>query len=165
MKRRKFFHALSAIAAGSACWPLSGPKSLAANSCSALPAEGHEEGTPATTLTGSVREWNGKPTLFVNDEPVYPMQYSLTDCPGGRYTWEELPHIGIQDFSRQGIQLFQVSLYLEQLFSEDGHLDISLLTHDIRGILDVNPNAAIFLRLFVNSSPEWRRQHPEENTQ
>jgi hypothetical protein len=93
------------------------------------------------------------------------MQYSLTDCPGGRYTWDELPHIGIQDFSRQGIRLFQVSLFLEQLFSEDGHLDISLLTHDIRGVLDIDPNAAIFLRLFVNSSPEWRRQHPEENTQ
>ncbi len=44
MKRRKFFHVLGGFAAGSAFWPLSGRRSLAASSSSALPAAGVAKG-------------------------------------------------------------------------------------------------------------------------
>jgi hypothetical protein len=123
------------------------------------------EPTPGTTLTGSVRQSGGKPTLFINDRPTHPMIYSLTPDIGGRYTWEEIPQIGLHDFSAQGISLFSFPLYLDQLFDKDDNLDLSLLTRDIRGVLDVNPRAAIILYLYILPSPEWRKAHPEENTQ
>jgi len=112
--------------------------------------------------TGAVRQWNGKPTLFVNGRPTLPMVYSLTNNIGGRYTWEEIPQISIRDFSRHGFQLFSFVIYLDQLFDKDDKLDLSLLTKDIRGVLDVNPSAAIFIYLLTQSSPEWRQAHPEE---
>ena len=37
-------------------------------------------------ITGKVAMHSGRATLFVNDKPVYPMIYSLTDTPGGRWT-------------------------------------------------------------------------------
>ena len=116
------------------------------------------------TLTGAVRQWNGKPTLFVNDRPTYPMIYSITSVVGGRYTWEEIPQISIHDFNQQGIGLFSFTLYLDQLFDKDDKLDLSPLTRNIRGVLDVNPKAAIFLYLLIHPSPEWRQAHPEEDT-
>jgi len=134
--------------------------------CCRLGIAQSEEVRPSSpTLTGSVRQWNGKPTLFINDRPVYPMIYSLTPCIGGRYTWDEIPQINIRDFSQQGIELFSFPLYLDQLFDEDDNLDLSMLTHDIRGVLDANPAAAIILYLYIEPSPEWRQAHPAEDTQ
>ena len=44
MRRRKFFHVLGGVAAGSAFWPVSGSKSLAAGSSSALAAQAAASG-------------------------------------------------------------------------------------------------------------------------
>ena len=115
-------------------------------------------------LTGQVRAYQGKPTLFIGEAPVYPMLYSLTDDPGGRWTWEELPRASMASFAEQGVRLFQVDLFFETIFSEADSLNIGLVQRQIRGVLDVHPDAGVFIRLHVNASPAWRRAHPEENT-
>jgi hypothetical protein len=35
------------------------------------------------SLSGEVKKYQGKPTIFVNGKPVYPIIYALTDAPGG----------------------------------------------------------------------------------
>ena len=45
------------------------------------------------------------------------------------------------------------------------HFDIELARKQIRGILDACPEAAVMLRLHVNSPPWWNQAHPEECVQ
>lgn len=113
-------------------------------------------------LSGAVRMHLGKPTLFVNDDPVYPMFYSLTDCPGGRWSFEEMPQTSLRHFAQQGVRLFQVDLFFEQMFSEDGRFDVAVAQRQLRGVLDACPTAAVVIRLHVNSLRSWNRAHPEE---
>jgi hypothetical protein len=105
---------------------------------------------------------HGRPTIFVNQQPVYPMIYALTDVPGGRWSWEELPQHNIQLFANSGIRLFQIHLFFEQMWKENGSLDITLARKQIRGILDVCPNAAVIMRLQVTAPRWWLRAHPGE---
>ena len=106
--------------------------------------------------------YNGRPTVFINDRPEYPMVYALTDVPGGRWSWEELPQHNIRSFSDEGVRLFQVDLFLDHLWKDDGTFDIEPARRQIRGILDVRPDAAVFFRFHVTAPKWWMRQHPEE---
>jgi len=116
-------------------------------------------------LSASVSIYNGRPTLFINEHPEYPMIYALTDCPGGRWSWEEVPAWNIANFSSKGFRLFQVSIWLEHLWKEDDTISIDLVRRQIRGIVDICPKAAIFIRLHINSPMWWNSKHPEECTQ
>jgi hypothetical protein len=98
----------------------------------------------------------------VNDLPVQPVFYSLTDYPGGRWTWEEMPRRNLSLFAEQGVWLFQADLMLEHVWTAEKSLDIGAAQRQIRGILDVCPAAAVVIRLHVNSPPWWNLAHPEE---
>ncbi|GCE13680.1 hypothetical protein [Tengunoibacter tsumagoiensis] len=121
--------------------------------------------TYPSPLKAEVRKHLGKPTLWINEQPFYPMLYSLTDCPGGRWSWEEIPQRNIQHFANQGVTLFQVDLWLEQLFAPDDTLDITLAQRQVRGILAACPTAGVFIRLHVNAAPWWNAEHPDECTE
>jgi hypothetical protein len=113
-------------------------------------------------LSTVLRMHHGRPTIFLNEEPVVPMIYALTDVPGGRWTWEELPQHNIREFARHGTRLYQVHLFFEQMWQEDGSLDITPARKQIRGVLDACPDAAILMRLQVTAPRWWLRAHPEE---
>lgn len=115
-------------------------------------------------LSATVKMYQGKPAIWINDEPVYPMIYALTDVPGGRWSWEEMPRHTIQSFCEQGIRLFQVDVFLDHLWKQDGTFSIDTLRKQIRGVLSVCPRAAIIVRFHVNAPKWWIRLHPEENT-
>jgi len=115
-------------------------------------------------ITGKVAMHSGRATLFVNDKPVYPMIYSLTDTPGGRWTWEEIPRENIENFTQAGISLLQVDIWLEYIWTADGRMDMELVTRQIRGALAVNPDAAIAIRLHVNAPAWWNAANPDEIT-
>ena len=61
--------------------------------------------------TGKVKPFNGRPTIFINDKPEYPMIYSLTDIPGGRLTWEEMPQHNIKRMAEAGVKIFCFSIF------------------------------------------------------
>lgn len=113
-------------------------------------------------LSTVLRMLNGRPTIVVNGDPVYPMIYALTDVPGGRWSWEELPKHNIEEFARHGTRLYQVHLFFEQMWKEDGSLDITPAVKQIRGVLDVRPDAAVIMRLHVAAPSWWIRTHPDE---
>jgi len=85
--------------------------------------------------------------------------------PGGRWSWEEVPQWNLSLFHQAGFNLYQVDIWLESLWSPDGGLDVSLAQRQVRGILNIDPNAAITIRLHVNAPRWWQNQHPEECTQ
>ncbi len=123
--------------------------------------------------TSSIRHLEGsdsedrrlnRPTLLLNDEPQSPFFYSLTDVPGGRNSWEELPQHNIRQFAAQGVTLFQLDLALDFLWREDGSFSVEAAQKQVRGVLEVCLGATIFLRLHVRPLKWWMRQNPQENT-
>jgi hypothetical protein len=117
--------------------------------------------------SGEMREYKGKPTLFINNTPTEPTIYGLTTCPGGRMSWGEMPQYSIKRFSNEaGFTLFQGELWMRDIFpNEDYELNIDLVRRQVRGFVEANPNAAVFIRLRCNSSPAWNLANREECTQ
>lgn len=61
-------------------------------------------------MTAKVTMHQGRVTLFIDGKPVQPVIYALTDTPGGRWTWEEIPRENIENFTKAGIALVQVDI-------------------------------------------------------
>lgn len=116
----------------------------------------------AAPVTAAVREWNNKPSLFINGTPVFPAFFALTDALGGRWSFDELPSLAIAEFARAGFVLFQVDLFLESVWPKPGPIDIRLARRQIRGILDRCAGAAVVLRWHLNAPAWWRDEHPSE---
>lgn len=116
-------------------------------------------------INASVKNYKGKPSIFINDEPINPMIYALTDTPGGRWSWEELPKRNLTNFKEQGFNTFYVNIWLEDMWKKDEQLDIELARKQIRGVLEVMPDAAVFLRLHINAPFWWNDENPEECTE
>ncbi|MBL4575313.1 MAG: beta-galactosidase [Opitutaceae bacterium] len=113
-------------------------------------------------LAARVEMRGDRPRLVINDRVVNPLFYGLTDCPGSRWSWEEVPSRNIQVFSGHGISLFQVDIWFEQLFDEKGKFDLSLVRRQIVGVKEISPEAGVMIRLHVNAPGWWCRRFPEE---
>ena len=105
---------------------------------------------------------DGWPALLLNEQPVLPHLYALTDCPGGRFTWEEYPARNLRNFAQAGIGLFQVMLWEEWIFGEDDTMDLDIARRQVRGILDQCPGAAVMFRYHPNTTRAWNEAHPDE---
>ncbi len=115
----------------------------------------------AVKISASVRQWNNRPTLFVNGNPEVPCFYALTDAPSGRWSWEDRPRWNLAAFSAAGVRLFQVDLWLEGVWPRQDCFDISLARRQIAGVVDACPGAAVVFRLHVNPPRWWLASHPE----
>ena len=93
-----------------------------------------EARTAPAPLSAQVKVHLGKPTLFINGKPVYAMLYALTDVPGGRWTWEEVPQHNLRAFADCGISVFQVDLFLEHAWMADGSISMDLAVKQVRGV-------------------------------
>lgn len=120
---------------------------------------------PKVTLNAEVRDRDGRPTILINGKPESPIIYALTDCPGGRWPWEELPAESMGNFVHQGFRLFQVDIWLSMMWAENGSLDLHLVRDQIDGVLRLNPEAAVFLRVHVNAPDWWKKRYPKEWTE
>ncbi|MBC7776563.1 MAG: hypothetical protein H7246_14105, partial [Phycisphaerae bacterium] len=116
--------------------------------------------------TAEIRSLNGQPTLFLNQQPELPFMYALTHVTGGRWSWEELPAHNLRQMGEAGVRLFQIDLWLEDIWKEkEPSLDMALVKRQIRGVLDACPGAAVMVRLHVNAPLWWNRSHLEECVQ
>ncbi|MBL8238198.1 MAG: hypothetical protein JNM66_12300 [Bryobacterales bacterium] len=118
----------------------------------------------ASPVNAAVRPWRGKPTLFIRNQPTYACFYALTDCVGGRFSFEEGPRQSIRQFVAAGFKLFQLDLFLADCWPKPGPLSVDLARRQIRGILDVCPDGAVVLRWHLNVPEWWKTQHPDELT-
>ena len=121
----------------------------------------------AQTLKSAViKPYNGRPTIFVNGKPQSPFFYALTHAYGGRWSWEEVPARNLHNFAQIGIKLFQVDLYLEDIWYKNSKtIDIKKAQRQVRGVLDQCPDANVVIRIHVNAPFWWNEAHPEECTQ
>jgi hypothetical protein len=114
-------------------------------------------------LSAAVEMRDGRPTLLLNGVPHAPLIYALTDCPGGRWSWEEVPARNIGLFAQQGVRLFQLDLWITQMLDEtSGELDLTLARRQVAGVLAQCPDAAVMFRLHANPSRAWCLQNPDE---
>ncbi len=116
----------------------------------------------AHPVSAQVEVRGGRPTLLLNGVPAAPLLYTLSDCPGARWTWEEVPARNIRLFAAQGVQLFSCCLYLEQLLDAAGRLNLDLARRQIAGILAQCPGAGVMVRLALTAPVSWCERHPEE---
>ncbi len=135
---------------------------LLAGACRAPARPGSEAIAAPPPIATTVRPHHGRPTLFVDGKPVVPMIYSLTDSPGGRWSWEEFPQWNVRNFARAGYNIIQFSVWLEDIWREDGTLDVAAVRRQFRGVLDAAPGAVLFMRLHINAPFWWNLKHPEE---
>ncbi len=117
---------------------------------------------PRLPLVSTVEMRAGRPTLLLNGIAHTPLIYALSDCPGARWSWEEVPARNIGLFAAQGVRLFQVDIWFDQMLSEDNVLDITLARKQIAGVLAPCPDAAVMLRLHVNAPAWWCARQPDE---
>lgn len=116
--------------------------------------------------SAEVKPHLGRPTLFVNGAPQTPAFYALTHAYGGRWSWEEVPARNLNNFCQIGFRLYQVDLYLEDLWAKNRDtLDIAKAQRQVRGVLDQCPDAGVVVRFHVNAPFWWNEAHPEECTQ
>ncbi len=113
-----------------------------------------------------VKSYHGRPTIFVNDQPQAPAFYALTHAYGGRWSWEEVAARNLNNFCKIGFRLFQVDLYLEDIWYKNSKtLDIEKSQRQVRGVLDQCPDANIIIRIHVNAPFWWNESHLQECTQ
>lgn len=111
-----------------------------------------------------IKPWQGQPTIVINEQPQIPMLYALSDLPGGRWSWEEMPAYNLGLFYQSGFRLFQLDIFLEHLWQPDGSMDYTLLRRQIDGLAKACPEAVVFLRFHLNAPKWWQARYPEENT-
>ncbi|MBM3785277.1 MAG: hypothetical protein FJW30_13005 [Acidobacteria bacterium] len=116
-------------------------------------------------VTAAVRPHNGKPTLFIREQPVYASFYALTDCTGGRWSYDENPRMAIQSFVDTGCTLFQLDVFLEDCWTAEKTFSIDPVRKQLRGILDVCPEGAVVLRWHLNAPEWWKKKYPGELVQ
>jgi len=117
-------------------------------------------------LEGTVKEYNNRPTIFINDQPASPQFYSLTHAYGARWSWEEVPSRNLKNFCMLGFRLFQVDLYFEDIWYKDNQkLDIDKAQRQVKGVLNVCPEAAIVIRIHINAPYWWNEKNRDECTE
>ncbi len=122
--------------------------------------------TSQVLKSAEIKPLNGRPTIFINNQPQTPAFYALTHAYGGRWSWEEVPARNLKNFCEIGIRLFQVDLYFEDIWYKNSNtLDIEKAQRQVRGVLDQCPDANIVIRIHVNAPFWWNASHPEECTQ
>lgn len=113
-------------------------------------------------IEAKVENRDGRPRLMINGVEQIPLLYGLTDAPGSRWTWEEMPARNIAVFASNGVRLFLADIWFEQMIGEDDRLDVTLARRQVAGVLAQCPEAAVMLRLHVNAPQWWLDRHPDE---
>ena len=115
-----------------------------------------------TPYAAELKPWQGKPAIFLDGQPEAPVFYALTDVPGGRWSWEEIPQHNLCNFCEAGIRLFQLDIFLEQLWTGPDEFSLELAQRQIRGALEACPQAAVVFRFHLNPPKWWLDQNPSE---
>ncbi len=107
-----------------------------------------------------VAEANGRLGLLINNQPVPPIIYALTE--GGRFTWEETPRHNLELFAKLGYKLYQIDIWFRDVWLEANQLDWPTIRKQLQGVYSVCADAAVFIRIHVDPPAWWMLKHPTE---
>ena len=118
------------------------------------------EQRPTGKTTAAVKEHNGTPTLFINGEP-----HSGAAWATYRPTVEVF-----RDFTEAGVNLFTFSATPTEsgyglsrtAWTAPDEYDFSQLDERVLLLLEANPDAYFFPRLYVHAPQWWSEQHPDD---
>lgn len=123
----------------------------------------------AEKLFAEIKQYNGKPTLFVNGESYFPMAFISYYPELSRY----------QNMVKSGVRFFSLSITLGDRFiashrkdkvklgkkgiwDAPDKIDFDLFDRSIMEILDISPDCFIFPRIYCDSPGWWDSFHPAE---
>ena len=111
-------------------------------------------------LEARVAPCKGRNVFFVNGRPMAPLMYSGTEH--SRETWAGRPRKSIEEFTALGYEIIQTDLWLKYSLRPDGTFDMDGVRRQLAGILGVNSNAMIVVRINVSAPGWWLDQNPAE---
>lgn len=116
-----------------------------------------------------IRRYNGRPTVHINGNPIFPSAY-LSDFPQ-QFRYRNMYDLGIRIFGCQ-VSLGDrwVGLYKNQkvrldrynIWQAPGKIDFDIMDESIKEILEVAPEAYVLPRINCNSPSWWDSFHPAE---
>ncbi|MDD4872985.1 MAG: beta-galactosidase [Kiritimatiellae bacterium] len=116
-----------------------------------------------------LRQYNDKPTVFVDEKPYFPLAY-LSYFPK-QFRYKNMRKSGIKFFSLSitlGDGWFgaykndKVRLDKKGIWDAPGKIDFEVFDKSINEILEVAPDAYVFPRIFCDSPGWWNSSHPAE---
>lgn len=113
-----------------------------------------------TPPRAEIKMHNGVPTLFINGEPNAGMTY-MTYNPHQRH-YESFGKIGVDLASLSVTADYSVFFGQPTAWLDDGRYDFSDMDQKMKLILDANPAAYVFPRVYLCSPPWWDEQHPDQ---
>ncbi len=111
-------------------------------------------------LEAMVAPYKGRNVIFVNGRPMAPQMYSGTEH--SRETWAGQPRKSLEEFTALGYEIFQTDLWLKYSLRPDGTFDMEGVRRQLAGILEVNPQAKLVVRINVSAPKWWLEQNPNE---
>ena len=108
-----------------------------------------------------IKQENGYPALYVDDQRTAPLMYALHDHPLG-VPRSEFAKKNIPYFHKLGIDLISVCTSIDRDWKEDGSYDAAHLIDCIKAVKALHPDAKLYFRLNLTPPYWWMRKYPEE---
>ena len=127
--------------------------------------------TESGKIFSELRQYNGKPTVFVNGKPYFPMAF-ISYYPK-QFRYKRTRESGIRFFSLSitlgdrfvaAYRKSKVRLDKKGIWDGPDQIDFNLLDKSINEILEVAPDAFVFPRIFCDSPSWWDSFHPAETS-
>jgi beta-galactosidase len=140
---------------------------FASNSAWTAEPQGQTAGSPAGKIVCEIRQHNGVSTMFVNGMPRFPMAFMSYYPETYRY----------KNMADHGVHFYSVALTLTDkwlggdkpvkwnkpgIWRGPDELDFTVVEKALQEIVEKDPQALIFPRIYCDSPAWWDLLHPEE---
>ena len=106
-----------------------------------------------TPYHAEIRPYQGRATIFINDQPQSPLMYCLCAASGSE-PWTEAPQRYFAQFVQAGYRILGIDTWLHHVWRPGEPIDVGYVQRQVRAVLNVCPDAFVLIRINV-SAPAW----------